>query len=113
DRVASRKLTLAARTSGVTGLLLRLAAVPMPSTAETRWIVRAAHSPPRLEAWGTPMLDTKLIRNRHGPNGHWIMEWKCDECLFREAPAHSQPVAAAPADRSHPARTVTPRRRAG
>jgi protein ImuA len=103
DLVASRKLTLAARMSGVTGLLLRVAAAPMPSTAETRWIVRAAHSPPRLEAWGAPMLDTQLVRNRHGPVGHWIMEWKCHECLFREAPAHPQPVAAAPADRPHQA----------
>jgi protein ImuA len=110
DLVASRKLTLAARMSGVTGLLLRLAAVPMPSTAETRWIVRAAHSPPRHEAWGAPMLDTKLVRNRHGPNGHWIMEWKCDECLFREAPAHPQPVAAAPADRPYQAPVVAQRR---
>src|SRR6195952_3917215 len=103
DLVASRKLTLAARMSGGTGLLLRLAAAPVPSTAETRWIVRAAHSPPRHEAWGAPMLDTKLVRNRHGPNGHWIMEWKCDECLFRETPAHPQPVAAEPADRPHQA----------
>ena len=99
DAVASRKLTLAARTSGVTCLLLRLAATPQPSTAETRWIVRAARSPPHLEAWGAPMLDTRLVRNRHGPQGHWIMEWKCDECLFREAPAHLKPLAAAPADR--------------
>jgi protein ImuA len=111
DLVASRKLTLAAQMSGVTGLLLRLAAAPMPSTAETRWIVRAAHSPPRLEAWGAPMLDTQLVRNRHGPNGHWIMEWKCDECLFREAPAHPQPVAAAPADRPHQAAVVAQHRR--
>jgi protein ImuA len=111
DLVASRKLTLAARMSGVTGLLLRLAAVPMPSTAETRWIVRAAHSPPRHEAWGAPMLDTQLVRNRHGPNGHWIMEWKCDECLFRETPAHPQPVAAAPADRPHQAAAFAQRRR--
>ena len=46
DLVASRKLTLTARASGVTALLLRPAAVPSASTAETRWIVRAAHSPP-------------------------------------------------------------------
>ena len=46
DLVASRKLTLAAQASGVTALLLRMAAEPRPSTAETRWIVRAAHSPP-------------------------------------------------------------------
>ena len=113
DAVASRKLTLAARTSGVTCLLLRLAAAPQPSTAETRWIVRAARSPPHLEAWGMPMLDTRLVRNRHGPQGHWIMEWKCDECLFREAPAHPQPVAAAPADRPHQAPAFTRQRRTG
>ena len=115
DLVASRKLTLAARMSGVTGLLLRPAAVPSPSTAETRWIVRAAHSLPDTSwrAWGSPRLDTQLVRNRHGPNGHWIMEWNCDECLFREATAHPQPVAAAAADRPHQAEAHPQQRRAG
>ena len=106
DLVASRKLTLAAQASGVTGLLLRVAAVPLPSTAETRWIVRAAHSPPARSAWsawGAPVFDAQLVRNRHGPVGRWIMEWKCDECLFGEPAAHPQPVAAAPADRPHQA----------
>ena len=117
DLVASRKLTLAARMSGVTGLLLRAAAVPQPSTAETRWIVRAAHSPPDTawsnkagQAWGAPVLDAQLVRNRHGPTGQWIMEWKCDECLFREATAHPQPMAAAAADRPHPAQMFAQRR---
>ncbi len=115
DLVASRKLTLAARASGVTALMLRTAAVPSPSTAETRWIVRAARSPPGDEAsaWGAPVLDARLVRNRHGPLGQWIMEWKCDECLFRESAAHSQPVAAAPADRSHRTTIAASRRRAG
>ena len=109
DLVASRKLTLAARASGVTVLISRIAAAPSASTAETRWIVRAAHSPPGLEAWdmkasdmkawGMPMLDTQLVRNRHGPTGQWIMEWNCDECFFRERAAYSQSLAAAPADR--------------
>jgi protein ImuA len=114
DLVASRKLTLAAQLSGVTALLLRPAALPLPSSAETRWIVRAAHSPPDTHgrAWGAPVLETKLVRNRHGPTGQWIMEWKCDECLFREATAHPQPVAAAVADRPHPA-TAFAQRRAG
>jgi protein ImuA len=110
DLVASRKLTLAAQASGVTGLLLRMAAEPLPSTAETRWIVRAAHSPPASplmpaaawSAWGAPVFDAQLVRNRHGPVGRWIMEWKCDECLFFEPAAYPQPVAAAPAHRSHP-----------
>src|SRR5215468_8763365 len=105
DLVASRKLTLAAQASGVTALLLRIAAEPRPSTAETRWIVRAAHSPPSApwSAWGAPVFDAQLVRNRHGPVGRWIMEWKCDECLFREPAAYPQPVAATPAHRPHPA----------
>jgi protein ImuA len=108
DLVASRKLTLAAQASGVTGLLLRVAAEPQPSTAETRWIVRAAHSPPTTawNAWGAPLFDAHLVRNRHGLLGRWIMEWKCDECLFCEPAAHPQPVAATPAHRSHQTQSV-------
>ena len=125
DLVASRKLTLAAQASGVTGLLLRVAAEPQPSTAETRWIVRAAHSPPAAHlvpaaplmpaaswsAWGAPVFDAQLVRNRHGPVGRWIMEWKCDECLFEKPAAYPQPVAAAPAHRSY--QTSKQQRRAG
>jgi protein ImuA len=110
DLVASRKLTLAAQASGVTALLLRVAAEPQPSTAETRWIVRAAHSPPAAAsmpaAWGAPVFDVQLVRNRHGPVGRWIMEWKCDECLFEKPAAYPQPVAAAPAHRPHQAHSV-------
>jgi protein ImuA len=104
DLVASRKLTLAAGDSGVTALMLRLGAAPQASTAETRWIVRAAHSPPVAgwQAWGSPVFDAELIRNRHGPLGRWIMEWTSDEYLFREQTAHPQRVAAAPAHRSFP-----------
>ena len=105
DLVASRKLTLAAQASGVTCLVLRVAATPSPSTAETRWIVRAAHSPPApIEtAWGTPRFDVELVRNRHGLTGRWIMEWKCDECLFSEPATYPQPLAATPAHRPHQA----------
>ena len=112
DLVASRKLTLAAQSSGVTALLLRVGASPAPSTAETRWIVRAAHSPPASpwSAWGAPVFDAQLVRNRHGPVGRWIMEWKCDECQFREPAAYPQPVAAAPAHRPHPAAARSVRR---
>jgi len=115
DLVASRKLTLAAQASGVTGLLLRVAAQPQPSTAETRWIVRAAHSPPASagSAWGAPVFDAQLVRNRHGPVGRWIMEWKCDECLFAKPSAYPQPVAAAPAHRPHQASARAGQRRAG
>ncbi|GGI21847.1 ImuA family protein [Bradyrhizobium guangdongense] len=113
DLVASRKLTLAAQGSGVTGLLLRMAAQPLPSTAETRWMLRAAHSPPgsAWSAWGAPRFDAELLRNRHGLCGRWIMEWNCDECQFSEPSAYSQPVAAAPAHR--PDSAVLQQRRAG
>jgi protein ImuA len=113
DLVASRKLTLAAQASGVTALLLRVGAEPRPSTAETRWIVRAAHSPPATAAWGAPVFDAQLVRNRHGPVGRWIMEWKCDECLFNKPSAYPQPVAAAPAHRPHQAPIIGRQRRAG
>src|SRR5437899_8651526 len=116
DLVASRKLTLAAQASGVTGLLLRVAAEPQPSTAETRWIVRAAHSPPAaapFSAWGAPVFDAQLVRNRHGPVGRWIMEWKCDECLFAKPAAVPQPVAATPAHRPHQAPARARQRRTG
>jgi protein ImuA len=114
DLVASRKLTLAAQASGVTCLVLRTSATPSVSTAETRWIVRAAHSPPTPAwgAWGFPRFDAQLLRNRHGQTGQWIMEWNCDECLFREPAAHSQPAAAAPANRPAQA-SVGVQRRAG
>jgi protein ImuA len=127
DLVASRKLTLAAQASGVTGLLLRVAAEPSPSTAETRWIVRAAHSPPSApslpaassmpaapwSAWGAPVFDAQLVRNRHGPVGRWIMEWKCDERLFEKPAAYPQPVAAAPAHRPYQTPALAGHRRAG
>jgi protein ImuA len=115
DLVASRKLTLSAQASGVSCLVLRVAAQPQPSTAETRWIVQAARSPPApmWNAWGGPVFDAQLVRNRHGPVGRWIMEWRCDECLFSEPAAHPQPVAAPPAHRPHPAAAIAFQRRAG
>jgi protein ImuA len=116
DLTASRKLTLAAQASGATCLLLRMAAEPQPSTAETRWIVRAAHSPPPSSpwsAWGAPLFDAQLVRNRHGPVGRWIMEWKCDECLFGKPAAYPQPVAAAPAHRPHQAPVKSVFKRSG
>src|SRR2546429_434550 len=42
----------------------------------------------------------------------WIMEWKCDECLFNEPAAYPQPVAATPAHRPHQAQAFEQRRRA-
>ena len=110
DLAASRRLTLTAAQSRVTGLLLHHNAPMQVSAAETRWIVRAAHSPQvaEWEAWGAPMLDVELARNRHGPTGRWIMKWICDDTVFRDQAAfgkqaYSQPAAAAPVHGSHSA----------
>ena len=85
DLAASRRLVLAAAESGVTVFLLRCSAEPEPSAAETRWLVRAAHSDIQNENWGHPLFEAQLVRNRHGPTGQWLMEWNGDDQRFRAA----------------------------
>jgi len=109
DLVASRRLTLAAAKHNVTAILLRPGAEPAPSAAETRWLIQAAPSPPD-DDWGAPLFDVSLARNRHGPLGHWLMEWNHDESIFRTA--HRSALAAAPADRPAEA-ALEDRRQAG
>jgi len=96
DLVAHRRLALGAGESGVAALLLRFCAMPEVGVAETRWLVRAAPSGEE-EDWGRPRFDVELARNRHGPQGRWVMEWSCDDGFFR--PADSGAVVSAPADR--------------
>jgi protein ImuA len=100
DLVISRRLTLAASKQGGTALLLRFGAEPDASAAETRWCVRAARSHPNDEDWGKPIFETDLVRNRHGSTGHWVMEWSCDDGLFKERPADRSAVVSASSDRS-------------
>ncbi len=112
DLTASRRLMLAAAEKGVTAIVLRLGAEPLPSAAETRWIVHAGVSPPPKEQWGEEwgalVFEAELARNRHGAGGQWVMEWRCDERSFREPeqPAHRRRLPAAVIDR--PYRTRTP-----
>ena len=84
DLVAYRKLTLAAGESGVTVLLLRFSAQPSIGVAETRWQVRAQLSGPSGK-WGKPVFAVELQRNRAGPGGFWVLEWSCDDGIFRSA----------------------------
>jgi len=101
DLTASRRLALAVEQSGVTLLLLRLDAEPVPSAAETRWSVSAAPSQ-ALEAGapGSPMFEIELLRRRAGPSGmRWRLEWDRDQIIFRE-PAHDGAVVSVPAGRS-------------
>ena len=100
DLVASRRLAFAAGQKNVTAILVRLAAEPDASAAETRWVVRARGSLDD-DDWGTAMFEAELIRNRHGRTGTWVMEWNSDDGNFREPgeTAHPGRVAAASADR--------------
>jgi protein ImuA len=97
DLTASRRLTLSATQKSVTAFLLRFGAQPEASTAETRWLLRTVASRARNEDWGYPTFQTSLIRNRHGRTGQWVMEWSCDDGLFRQADRGA--VVSAPSDR--------------
>src|SRR5665213_2084391 len=59
DLTASRRLTMAANVRNVPVLLLRLGAVPQPSAAETRWLVKGTPSSPQ-EDWGAPRFEAHL-----------------------------------------------------
>jgi protein ImuA len=88
DLTASRRLGLAAESSGVTPLLLRLRdARPMPSAAQTRWDVAGAPSAPlAADAPGHVALNLALLRQRGGPAGFdWNVEWDRDAVCFRPA----------------------------
>lgn len=86
DLTASRRLMLAAETSGVPVLVLRVAAPLQPSAADTRWRVAAAPSIVlEADAPGAPMFDLELLRRRAGPPaGPWRVEWNRDRQCFAE-----------------------------
>ena len=94
DMITSRRLTLAAAQKAVTVFLLRFAAQPSISTAETRWLVRGASSLMLGENWGQPVFGAQLIRNRHGQTGEWMMEWNGDERIFKAPKANNQTTKA-------------------
>jgi len=89
DLTASRRLAVAAEASGVTALLLRIAAQPAPSAAQTRWRVAAAPSLAlTAEAPGRPAFELNLVRQRGGPEGlRWPVEWNRDTRTLADAAA--------------------------
>ena len=102
DLVASRRLVLAAQQKNVTAFLLRQGATSEPSAAQTRWEIRS-HRSDASDDWGMPRFDAALVRNRQGETGHWVMEWDCDDGVFRKPSAqtaHSGIVVRAPVDGS-------------
>jgi protein ImuA len=86
DLTASRRLSLATEQSGVTLLMLRLEAEPVPSAADTRWGVIAAPSQAlEANAPGPPMFEIELLRRRAGASGmRWRLEWDRDRLEFSE-----------------------------
>src|SRR5712692_3927524 len=102
DQVATRRLSLAAAAGDTLGLILRTAPDDAPFAAATRWIIGAAPSLPARERWGVgpPRLAVRLVRNRRGHLGAWIVEWNSVEQRF-ELATHSEPVAGAAFDRPH------------
>lgn len=113
DLTATRRLGLAAEGSGVTALLLRLDAEPVPSAAETRWRVSpAASAALAANAPGPPALGLELLRQRGGPAGQrWRAAWDGDRRALHEAPLSGAVVSDA-ADRPAGDRAVGPGRRA-
>jgi protein ImuA len=102
DQVATRRLALAAAAGNALGLILRTAPDDGPSAAATRWIVGAAPSltATRGHGVGPPRLLARLVRNRRGHLGAWIVEWNSVEQRF-ELATHSEPVAGSAFDRPH------------
>jgi len=109
DLKASRRITLGAAETNVTALLLRFNAVPDTSSAETRWMIKAARSNQQDKNWGMPRFDAELARNRHGRTGRWVMEWNCDNARFA---ADRGAVVSAPFDRPAAAAMEGEKRRA-
>ena len=103
DAVASRRLSLAAGEGATLALLLRSRPDTRPVAAATRWIVAAQPSTPLPYAVGPPAFAVRLVRNRHGRTGSWVLEWNRAEQRFDLASARPQPVAQTAADRSRDA----------
>lgn len=81
DLTASRRLALAAESSGVTALMVRLGGQPLPSAAQSRWQVASAPSLPLAGAGpGHPAWTLELLRQRGRPDGgSWCVEWDSEQ----------------------------------
>lgn len=102
DLTASRRLALAARTSGVTTVLLRASIRQQASAAHTRWQVAALPSRAlEANAPGDPAFSLRLLRHRGGlGEREWRIEWCRDRQSFQEQSVLSNRAAStrSPAD---------------
>lgn len=109
DLVALRRLVLAAEGAGVSALFLRSGGPEVADPGATRWAV-AAHPSHSAFGPGLPAFRVMLERGGHAGQVEFLMEWCCEQRVFRSA-AHSGARVPLPADR--PAETIAPFRRAG
>lgn len=96
DLTACRRLSLIADGGRATGILLRTGGVPGPTSAVTRWRISAAPSNGGGRHPGNPVFAADLARNRLGPVGAWMMEWRTDEQSFRAPRAKPKTEATGP-----------------
>jgi protein ImuA len=99
DRVAGRRLSLAAAREQRMAVLLHAQPTAQPSPAATRWIVSAAPSRSSPQSTGPPAFAAQLVRSRNGRVGSWVLEWNRVAQCFEFASTYSQSVAETPADR--------------
>jgi protein ImuA len=103
DLTVTRRLSLAASRGDALAFLLRTQPGTEPSAAVTRWIIGAAPSRrtsgSKFFSPGPSRFAVRLVRNRRGHLGSWLVEWNRVEQCFDLAPAHPQPVAQAALDR--------------
>lgn len=106
DLAASRRLALAAKTSGVPVFLLRIGTKSIASAAETRWLARAAPSRAlAAKAPGHPAFHLTLLRARNGQEGlQHHLEWNRDAQRFEDRlSSNGGPDYATPSDGGYPA----------
>ncbi len=87
DLTATRRLALAAQESTTMVWLIRGEARPMPSAAQTRWLLAHAGAGHAIR----PAFDLTLLRQRGGREGlHIRMEWDRDTASFQPSPAPTE-----------------------
>ncbi|GAA4248770.1 hypothetical protein GBZ26_22975 [Azospirillum formosense] len=106
DLTASRRLQLAAESSGVTGFLLQSTARrSAASAAVTRWRIAPASSWTEEPGVGEPRWRAELERCRGGRPGVWLLEWRDGALVPAREPER---VISASASTSTPVRRPAP-----
>jgi protein ImuA len=98
DLTASRRLKLAAETSGVRVIMVRHSAVAMPNAAQARWRVRSAPSSGgMMTGMSRPVFDVTRLKHPGGlPEKRLLLEWDRDQRNFTEiCPAATLPRSVA------------------